>query len=87
MKDFLLKHWIKITGVAVGTLGGYIYYYFIGCVSGTCPITSNPYNMMIYGAVLGYLLFELFSDVVKDRKIEKVSEITEINDSIDKNKL
>ena len=87
MKDFLLKHWIKITGVAVGTLGGYIYYYFIGCVSGTCPITSNPYNMMIYGAVLGYLLFELFSDVVKDRKIEKVSEISEINDSIDKNKL
>jgi hypothetical protein len=87
MKDFLLKHWIKITGVAVGTLGGYIYYYFIGCVSGTCPITSNPYNMMIYGAVLGYLLFELFSDVVKDRKTEKVSEISEINDSIDKNKL
>ena len=87
MKNFLSKHWIKIMGVAVGTLGGYLYYYYIGCMSGTCPITSNPYNMMIYGAVLGYLLFELFSDVVKDRKIEKVSEITEINDSIDKNKL
>lgn len=84
MKSFLLKHWIKITGVAVGTLGGYLYYHFVGCVSGTCPITSNPYNMMIYGAVLGYLLFGLFSDNNKSLKTEKVNEISENKDSLDK---
>lgn len=60
-KSFLLKHWLRITGVAVGVLGGYLYYYYVGCVSGTCPITSNPYRMMIYGALVGYLLFDIFS--------------------------
>lgn len=87
MKNYLLKHWIKITGVSVGALGGYLYYHFIGCVSGTCPITSNPYNMMIYGAVLGYLLFELFFDETKVKKVEKVNEISDSNDSLDKNNL
>lgn len=87
MKSFLLKHWIKITGVAVGALGGYLYYHFVGCVSGTCPITSNPYNMMIYGAVLGYLLFELLFDEPKNRKMKKVKEISQNNETSDKNNL
>lgn len=40
---------------AVGALGGYAYYYFIGCYSGTCPITSNPLISTIYGGVIGLL--------------------------------
>ena len=40
--------------------GGYLYYYFVGCNSGTCPITSNPYISVIYGGVMGYLVFDLF---------------------------
>jgi hypothetical protein len=35
---------------------GYSYYYFIGCVSGTCPITSNPWISTTYGALLGFLI-------------------------------
>jgi hypothetical protein len=27
--------------IALGALGGFAYYTFIGCTSGTCPITSN----------------------------------------------
>jgi len=73
-KNFLLKHWLKIAGVAVGVLGGYLYYYYVGCVSGTCPITSNPYRMMIYGALIGYLLFDIFSkDVSSKKKQENVT--------------
>ncbi len=73
-KNFLLKHWLKIAGVAVGVLGGYLYYYYVGCVSGTCPITSNPYRMMIYGALIGYLLFDIFSkEGISKKNQEKIT--------------
>ena len=71
MKDFLLKHWLKIVGPIVGALGGYIYYVKVGCLSGTCPITSDPTNSMLYGAVMGFLLFSLFSKDPKKTKIEQ----------------
>ena len=35
---------------------GYLYYRLVGCSSGHCPITSNPWLSMIYGATLGTLL-------------------------------
>jgi len=60
MKLFIKKHLLKIIGVIVGMTGGYLYYYFVGCNSGTCPITSNPYISVIYGGVMGYLVFDLF---------------------------
>lgn len=60
MKKFLAKHWLKIVGLLVGALGGYIYYVRVGCVTGTCPITSDPTNSMLYGALMGFLLFGMF---------------------------
>lgn len=60
MKEFILKHLLKISGVLTGAVGGYLYYYFIGCNSGACPITSNPYISIAYGALIGYLVFDMF---------------------------
>lgn len=40
----------------LGALAGYAYYYFIGCASGTCPITSNPWLSTAYGALLGFVV-------------------------------
>lgn len=51
---------ISIIGIITGGLGGYWYYAKIGCVNGTCPITSNPFISVIWGALIGYLLFDLF---------------------------
>ena len=45
----------RILPVLGGAIVGYAYYYFIGCNSGTCPITSNPYISTVYGAVVGVL--------------------------------
>jgi len=55
--DFLKKHRITIIGIVVGAIGGYAYWHFIGCASGSCPITGNPYISTAYGAVLGLLVF------------------------------
>ena len=60
MNNFLKKHILKIIGILVGGVAGFLYYHFVGCASGNCPITSNPYITVIYGALLGYLLFDMF---------------------------
>lgn len=48
--------WKPFLGVAIGALGGFLYYYFIGCASGTCAITSNPYGSILMGGFLGFWL-------------------------------
>lgn len=54
------KYRLLAIGVLVGALTGYAYYYFVGCASGTCAITSRPINSTLYGGLMGGLLFSLF---------------------------
>jgi hypothetical protein len=58
--NFILKYKLVFIGAAVGALGGFIYYYYVGCASGTCAITSKPLNSTLYGAFMGGLLFSNF---------------------------
>lgn len=60
MNTFFKKHLLTITGVALGAIGGYLYYYFVGCNSGTCLITSKPLNSTLYGGIMGGLFFTIF---------------------------
>lgn len=52
-----LNVWYRraLAGLA-GAAAGYAYYYYTGCMSGTCPITSNPYISTLYGAAVGALM-------------------------------
>lgn len=43
--------------VVMGGILGYAYYYFIGCRTGACPITGNPWISTIYGAIAGLIIF------------------------------
>ena len=58
--NFFIKHKLTIIGILVGAIGGYAYYHFVGCASGTCAITSKPLNSTLYGAMMGGLLFSSF---------------------------
>lgn len=44
---------LRAVPVVVGAGGGYLFYRFVGCKSGACPITGNPWLSTIYGALLG----------------------------------
>jgi hypothetical protein len=59
----LTMHWLrenpkskKLIFAAIGAVAGYAYYYYVGCASGTCPISGNPYISSAYGAVMGLLI-------------------------------
>jgi len=58
--NFINNNKLTIIGVVIGAIGGYLYYHFVGCASGTCPITSKPLNSTLYGAVMGSLFFNIF---------------------------
>jgi hypothetical protein len=60
--DFIKRiPFIAIAGLIIGAISGYIYYVRVGCVTGTCAITSNPWMSAGWGAVLGYLVFDMFN--------------------------
>jgi hypothetical protein len=56
-------------GVVMGLIAGYAYYHYVGCLSGTCAITSKPLNSTLYGGLMGGLLFNMF--VTSPKKKDK----------------
>ena len=59
---------ITAIGVVFGLIAGYAYYHYVGCVSGTCFITSKQLNSTLYGGVLGGLIFNMISYFFKKKK-------------------
>ena len=53
IKSVLLK---RVLPIFIGSVLGFSYYYLIGCRTGTCPITSNPFISTFYGALLGGII-------------------------------
>ncbi|WP_238929385.1 DUF6132 family protein [Flavobacterium pokkalii] len=46
---------VTLIGVLIGAVAGYLYYKYVGCITGTCVITSRPLNATLYGALIGGL--------------------------------
>lgn len=70
LKALFQEHKLTILGGIIGGVVGYLYYDYIGCTSGTCPITSNPFIMTVYGTVMGGLLLNLFQKDASKKKIQ-----------------
>jgi hypothetical protein len=50
-----------VLGVLAGGLLGFGYYKLIGCPTGGCPLTSNPWTSTLYGMVVGALVASSFN--------------------------
>jgi uncharacterized membrane protein YedE/YeeE len=53
--------WKRAAWTLGGAAAGFAWYYFVGCTTGTCPISSNPYVSTGYGAIVGALASGSFS--------------------------
>jgi hypothetical protein len=60
MKSWILKNKLLVIGAFTGAIAGYIYYAQVGCLTGTCAITSSPVNSTVYFAFMGALAFSAF---------------------------
>lgn len=61
--NLVRKYKTELIGSSVGAIGGFLYYYFIGCANGTCMISSNPYVAVPYGALSGFFISGIFKRV------------------------
>lgn len=66
---FIKRYRLYLIGGVLGAIGGFLYWRFVGCQSGTCPITSSPYTSTIWGALIGGTFFSIF-----ERKRPKVED-------------
>ncbi len=56
MMAFLNTHKWTFLAMTIGAVAGFSYWYFVGCNSGTCMITSKWPNSTLYGALMGFTL-------------------------------
>ncbi len=64
MKEFIRKNLLIIIFSVAGAIAGFLYWKFVGCISGTCLIKSVWYLSTLWGLVMGYLIGSLIKDGV-----------------------
>jgi len=68
MLNWINHNKLLIGGILIGAAAGFFYWQQIGCTSGSCPITSKWHNSMVYGAIMGGLLFSIFEKKTKGKR-------------------
>lgn len=67
-KGFFKKYLPEIAGAVAGAVGGFLYWKYVGCLSGTCAIKSSWYLMIPWAAVLGYLAGSVAGDLIRRKR-------------------
>ena len=55
MRTLITKYWKHALFTFIGAGIGFAYWRFIGCTSGTCPLTSNWHTTVLFGGLIGML--------------------------------
>jgi hypothetical protein len=74
MKEFIKKNIFVIVFTVIGAISGFLYWKYIGCLSGTCPIKSVWYLSTLWGLAFGYLSGSIIKDTIakiKNRNKDK----------------
>lgn len=62
MLSSIRRNSLTLLGMVLGLVGGFLYWYYVGCASGMCAIKSNPFMMTLYGGLLGSLVGSVAQD-------------------------
>ena len=60
---FLRANAVGLALIALGLLGGFLFYRLTQCQTGSCPLTSTPYYTMFLGGLFGALAGDLVSAI------------------------
>jgi hypothetical protein len=66
MTHFFKNNVLYIAGGILGGIGGFLYWKFVGCSSGTCKITASPLNSSLYFGLMGSLALGIFKKKSKE---------------------
>jgi hypothetical protein len=73
--EIFRKKRLAIIFLVLGAIGGFLYWKFVGCESGTCRIKSVWYWSSLWGAAMGYVIGDLINDIVMKRKSKNDREV------------
>lgn len=73
-KEIFKSKRIQIIFLLIGAVGGFLYWRFVGCNSGTCVIKSVWYWTTLWGAAVGYLVGDFIDDIVQKRNMKRGEE-------------
>lgn len=71
MKKWMLNYKLYFVGAILGGLAGFLYWKYVGCVTGTCAITSKPLNSILYFSFFGSVLLSFFKKQKTGKQSEK----------------
>lgn len=60
IKNWMLHYKLYFIGAVIGGIAGFLYWKYVGCITGTCAITSKPLNSTLYFAFFGAILLGFF---------------------------
>ncbi len=61
MLNWIKKRQLSVIFLFIGGMSGFLYWKFVGCSTGTCPLKSHWYTMTLYGMLLGWLIGDLIA--------------------------
>jgi hypothetical protein len=71
MIKWILDYKLYFIGAIIGGIAGFLYWKYVGCVTGTCAITSKPLNSTLYFAFFGSILLSFFKKEKSSKQTEK----------------
>jgi len=71
MRNWISKKRISLISLLLGGCMGFLYWKYIGCSTGTCPIKSHWHTMTLYGLIMGWLVGDLIGSYFSKKKQDR----------------